>query len=91
MLKNKIYLLINPLLLISDEHGLWDFVPMAPRTISKNRIQEKIPKTDSKMYRCDHAFTLPTKSVLTKSDRNILDSQSGKPKKPPVNSYNLFY
>ncbi|XP_025418882.1 nucleolar transcription factor 1-B-like [Sipha flava] len=41
-------------------------------------------------HKNDPAFTLPTKSALTKGDRNILDSQSGKPKKPPVNSYGLY-
>lgn len=41
-------------------------------------------------HKNDPAFTMPTKSALTKGDRNILDSQSGKPKKPPVNNYGLF-
>lgn len=41
-------------------------------------------------HKNDPAFTMPTKSALTKSDRNILDSQSGKPKKPPANNYSLF-
>ncbi|KAE9530625.1 hypothetical protein AGLY_011087 [Aphis glycines] len=41
-------------------------------------------------HKNDPAFTMPTKSALTKGDRNILDSQSGKPKKPPANNYSLF-
>lgn len=41
-------------------------------------------------HKNDPAFTMPTKSALTKGDREILDSQSGKPKKPPVNNYGLF-
>lgn len=41
-------------------------------------------------HKNDPAFVLPTKSALSKGDRNILDSQSGKPKKPPTNNYGLF-
>ncbi|XP_050425508.1 nucleolar transcription factor 1-A-like [Adelges cooleyi] len=41
-------------------------------------------------HKDDPAFTMPKKSALTKGDRIILESQSGKPKKPPVNSYSLF-
>jgi len=41
-------------------------------------------------HKNDPAFTMPTKSALTKSDRDILDSQSGKPKKPPTNNYGLY-
>lgn len=41
-------------------------------------------------HKNDPAFTMPTKSALTKGDRNILESQSGRPKKPPVNNYGLF-
>jgi len=41
-------------------------------------------------HKNDPAYKMPTKSALTKGDRNILDSQSGKPKKPPVNNYGLF-
>lgn len=41
-------------------------------------------------HKDDPAFTMPTKSALTKGDRQILDSQLGKPKKPPVNNYSLF-
>ncbi|VVC33916.1 High mobility group box domain [Cinara cedri] len=41
-------------------------------------------------HKNDPAFNMPTKSALTKSDRELLDSQLGKPKKPPVNNYSLF-
>ncbi|XP_050542870.1 nucleolar transcription factor 1-A-like [Daktulosphaira vitifoliae] len=41
-------------------------------------------------HKDDPAFTMPTKSALTKGDRKILDSLSGIPKKPPVNNYGLF-
>lgn len=41
-------------------------------------------------HKNDPAFTMPTKSALTKGDREILDSQLGKPRKPPLNNYNLF-
>lgn len=53
--------------------------------LAKEREQEYL-----NVHKNDPDFTKPTKSALTKGDRDILDSQSGKPKKPPVNNYGLF-